>query len=57
MTGEQYERTEEALVAAIERAETPEATIWLTELLMDFQRHTPPAEFAGAIRKGVGRNG
>lgn len=56
MTNEQYERTEEALVTAIERAETPEATIRLTELLMEFRRHTPSAELAGVIRKGAGRN-
>lgn len=41
MTLEQYERTEEALVAAIERADTPDETIRLTELLMDFQRNKP----------------
>lgn len=42
MTREQYERTEEALVTAIERAETPEAVIRLTELLTDFQKREPP---------------
>ena len=42
MTQEQYRRTEEALVTAIERAETPEAVIRLTELLTGFQKHEPP---------------
>ena len=44
MTREQYERTVEALVTAIERAETPEAVIKLTETLLAFQRNEPPAE-------------
>lgn len=44
VTLDQHTRTEEALVAAIERAETPEATIRLTELLMNFQRQTPAPE-------------
>lgn len=43
VTREQYERTEEALVSAIERAETPEAVIRLTELLTDWRRN-PPTE-------------
>ena len=42
MTREQYERTEEALVTAIERAETSEAVIKLTETLLAFQRNEPP---------------
>ena len=37
MTKDQYTRVQEALVAQIERAETPEAAIRLTELLMAFQ--------------------
>lgn len=41
MTLEQYERTEEALVVAIERADTPSETIRLTELLIDFQQNKP----------------
>ena len=44
MTKDQYTRTEEALVTAIERAETPEAVIKLTELLMNFQRQVPVAD-------------
>lgn len=44
MTREQYKRTEEALVTAIERAETPEAVIKRTETLLAFQRNEPPAE-------------
>lgn len=44
MTLDQYTRTEEALVTAIERAETPEAVIKLTELLINFQRQTPAPE-------------
>ena len=44
MTLEQYERTEERLVTALERAETPEAVIRLTELLMTLERNGPPVE-------------
>ena len=44
MTREQYERTVEALVVAIERADTPEAVIKLTETLLAFRRNEPPAE-------------
>ena len=44
MTKDQYTRTEEALVTAIERAETPEAIIRLTELLMTFQNKVPVAD-------------
>ena len=42
MTREQYERTEERLVTAIERAETPEEIARLTEVLMDFEKREPP---------------
>lgn len=45
MTREQYERTVEALVTAIERAETPEAVIRLTELLEGFQKMEASCEF------------
>ena len=44
MTKEQFVRVQEALVTHIERAETPEAVIKLTELLMDFQRQAPVTE-------------
>ena len=53
MTREQYERTEEALVTAIERAETPEAVIKLTETLLAFQRNEPPGEAVIAILRGI----
>lgn len=44
MTKDQHTRVQEALVAQIERAETPEAVIKLTELLMNFQRQAPVAD-------------